>query len=45
MAMNFFKPGNYHCEKPYLSLVTHSYSDKLALRRIQYLMAVNKTLI
>ena len=31
-----FQPGNYHHEKPYLWLVTHSYSDKLVLRRIQY---------
>ena len=28
----FFKPGNYHREKPNLCLVTYSYSDKLVLR-------------
>ena len=33
---NFPKPRNYHCTKPYLCLVTNSYSDKLILRRIQY---------
>ena len=33
---DFFTPGNFHCEKPYMCLVTHSYSDKLVLRRIQY---------
>ena len=32
----FFKTGNYHLTKPYLCLVTHSYPDKLVLRRIQY---------
>ena len=32
--VTFFQPGNYHCEKPYLCLVTYSYSDKQVLRRI-----------
>ena len=34
--LTFLKLGNYHRVKPYLCLVTHSYSDKLVLRRKQY---------
>ena len=36
--VTFFKTRNYHREKPYLCLVTRSYSDKVVLRRIQYFM-------
>lgn len=33
----YFKPGNYHCEKPILVLmITHSYSDQLDLGRTPF---------
>ena len=38
VGSDFFKPGNDHREKSFLCLVTHSYSDKLVLRRYNILL-------
>ena len=36
MSNDFFQTCKLSSQKPYLWLVTHSYSDKLVLIRIQY---------
>ena len=36
MSNDFFQTCKLSTQKPYLWLVTHSYSDKLVLIRIQY---------
>ena len=36
MGNDFFQTCKLSSQKPYLCLVTHSYSDKLVLIRIQY---------
>ena len=38
---DFFQPGKLSSWKPYLCLVTHSYSDKLVLRRIKHFFFIN----
>ena len=39
VGSDFFQTWKLSSWKPYLCLVTHSYSDKLVLRRIQYFIA------